>query len=54
MDRAREVDLIYFNSPFYETAFDFLLALGAPAYKIAIFENNQWPLIEKPPPLAST
>ncbi|MDA7637790.1 pseudaminic acid synthase [Candidatus Pelagibacter sp.] len=46
-DRAKNKKLIYFSSPFDETAVDFLEKLNVPMYKIASFESNHFPLLKK-------
>lgn len=46
-DRARELGLIPFSTPFDETAVDFLETLDSDFYKIASFENTDLPLIRR-------
>jgi len=50
-DRAREKGLIPFSTPFDDTSVDFLEDLNVPVYKVASFENKDWPLLKK---IAST
>jgi N-acetylneuraminate synthase len=46
-DRARELDIIPFSTPFDDTAVDFLETLDVPCYKIASFENTDLSLIRR-------
>ncbi|MEW6165093.1 MAG: pseudaminic acid synthase [Pseudomonadota bacterium] len=46
-DRARELGMIAFSTPFDATSVDFLESLDVPCYKIASFENTDLPLIRR-------
>ena len=44
--KAKELDIVIFSSPFDESAVDFLENLGTPLYKIASFEMCHFPLLQ--------
>ena len=46
-ERARELGIIPFSTPFDDTAVDFLESLDVPCYKIASFENTDLHLIRR-------
>jgi pseudaminic acid synthase len=46
-DFAKSKGLFVFSTPFDETAVDFLETLDVEAYKVASFENTDWPLLRK-------
>ncbi len=46
-EKAQELGMIAFSSPFDETSVDFLETLNVPLYKIASFENTHHPLLKK-------
>jgi N-acetylneuraminate synthase len=46
-DRARELGMVPFSTPFDGTSIDFLESLNVPCYKVASFENTDLPLIRK-------
>lgn len=46
-NRCREKGLLFFSTPFDDSAVDFLEKMNVPFYKIASFENNHLPLIKR-------
>lgn len=51
MERAKQLGLLCFSTPFDDTAVDFLAELDVPCYKVASFENTDVNLLRK---IAST
>jgi pseudaminic acid synthase len=46
-EKAKQLGIMAFSTPFDETAVDFLEEAGVEAYKVASFENTDWPLLRK-------
>lgn len=46
-EKARNLGLMPFSTPFDDTSVDFLEEMDVSAYKIASFENTDWPLLRK-------
>ncbi|CAH1195706.1 Pseudaminic acid synthase [Paenibacillus auburnensis] len=46
-ESCKALGMIPFSTPFDETSLEFLESLGVPCYKIASFENNDIPLLQK-------
>jgi N-acetylneuraminate synthase len=46
-DRAKELGMVAFSTPFDNSAVEFLESLNVPCYKIASFENTDLPLIRR-------
>jgi pseudaminic acid synthase len=46
-DKARQLGMMAFSTPFDGTSVDFLESLNVPCYKIASFENTDLPLIRR-------
>lgn len=46
-DRAHDLGIVAFSTPFDDSAVDFLEDLNVPCYKIASFENTDLPLIRR-------
>jgi pseudaminic acid synthase len=46
-ERANQLGMIAFSTPFDDTAVEFLESLNVPCYKIASFENTDLPLIRR-------
>lgn len=44
---AEDLDLIFFSTPFDETAVDFLESIGVPCYKVASYDVVNIPLLKK-------